>query len=75
MTKPRFNLTLEATAAPDRATAVRRLRAALKRMLRSYGLRCVHVEPADLRTPNPEGEYSYPLESSHEPEHQIGAVQ
>jgi len=40
---PCWRLTLRATPAPVDPT--RRLRAALKRLLRDHGLRCVKVEP------------------------------
>ena len=43
MKRPRFKLTLEAVPRHDDADGIRRLRAALKALLRSYGLRCVDV--------------------------------
>jgi hypothetical protein len=39
-----IKLTLRAL--PDRTPAVNRLRAALKRLLRSYGFVCTRIEPA-----------------------------
>ena len=46
-TKQRFNLTLEATPRIDAygRDGVQRLRAALKRLLRDHGLRCVSLAP------------------------------
>ncbi len=41
MTHPRFDLTLE--FAGDEAGAIRALRAALKVLLRAFGLRCIRV--------------------------------
>jgi hypothetical protein len=64
VSKRRFNLTLEPVGPTDDAGAVRQLRSALKTLLRRHGLRCVRVEQADQREPNPDGEYSYPLESA-----------
>jgi hypothetical protein len=43
----RYTLTIEADARPDDPEAVRALRAALKRMLRGYGWRCVTVRPVE----------------------------
>jgi len=47
-TKQRFNLTLEATPRIDAygRDGVQRLRAALKRLLRDHGLRCVSLAPS-----------------------------
>lgn len=42
--KRRFKVELEALADPDGTPAEVRLRAALKRLLRSFRLRCVKVE-------------------------------
>lgn len=41
--KPRFVLTIEAAPQPDDADGTRRLRAALKRLWRNHGLRCLIV--------------------------------
>lgn len=40
-----FRITLSAAAGQSEEQAVRSLRAALKCLLRSYGLRCVSAEP------------------------------
>jgi hypothetical protein len=44
-THPRFELVLEAAHDPTDGDGSRRLRGALKRLLRSFGLRCIRVEP------------------------------
>ncbi|WP_152098008.1 hypothetical protein [Lacipirellula parvula] len=41
-----YQLTLEAKPQADDPDGARRVRMALKRLLRSFGLRCVKVEPA-----------------------------
>jgi hypothetical protein len=46
-----YQITLEAKPQPDDPDGVRRLRMGLKRLLRSFGLRCVRVEPAVHRGP------------------------
>jgi len=61
MANQRYQLTLEVPRGTDDAEAVRLLRAALKRLWRGYGLRCVRAERADDRTPNVDGEFSYPV--------------
>lgn len=43
--RPRFELLLEAAHDPTDGDGSRRLRGALKRLLRSFGLRCIRVEP------------------------------
>lgn len=43
--RPRYRLTLEAL--PSRVPVETRLRAALKRLLRSYALRCVEIGPPE----------------------------
>ncbi len=45
MTKPRYQLLIEVQHQADDPDGVRRLRMALKRLLRSFGLRCVSVVP------------------------------
>jgi hypothetical protein len=42
-----FEITLRPVPGNWRVEPVQRLRAALKRLLRSYGLRCVRCQPAD----------------------------
>lgn len=44
--RPRFKVVLEASHDPTDADGSRRLRGALKRLLRSFGLKCIRVEPA-----------------------------
>lgn len=46
MTKPRFQILIEAQPQADDPDGNRRLRMALKSMLRRHGLRCVTVMPA-----------------------------
>ena len=58
MKRPRFKLTLEALPRPDDAGGIRRLRAALKTLLRSFDLRCVEVCEApeqEAEKPGPNG--------------------
>jgi hypothetical protein len=43
--KPRFQLLIEAQPQADDESGVRRLRAALKSMLRRHGLKCVSATP------------------------------
>ena len=43
---PEYTLRLRVPADATDQDGTRRLRAALKRLLRSYGLRCIAVEPA-----------------------------
>lgn len=45
--KPRFQLLIEAQPQTDDADGTRRLRMALKRLLRSHGLRCLNMTPVD----------------------------
>jgi hypothetical protein len=47
VSRQRYHLELEALPGNWRVEPVQRLRAALKRLLRSYGLRCVRCQPAD----------------------------
>lgn len=54
--KPEFYLTLTPTPDPSDPTGLRRLRRALKALLRLYGLRCVEVS-----------ERAEPLETENEP--------
>ena len=44
--RPRYLLTLEATRTPDDLDGVRALRRLLKRLLRSFGFRCIQCRPA-----------------------------
>jgi len=46
MTRPRYHLELEAIPGNWRVEPVQRLRAALKRLKRNYGLRAVVCRPA-----------------------------
>ncbi|WP_428305835.1 hypothetical protein [Lacipirellula sp.] len=48
MTKPRFNLLIEANHQADDPDGTRRLRLVLKRLLRSFGLRCVTAVPVNV---------------------------
>ena len=43
---PRFTLTLRPVPGNWQTPPEQRLRAALKRLLRNYGLRCIHCQPA-----------------------------
>ena len=47
MTKPRYQLLLEVQHQADDPDGTRRLRMLLKRMLRSFGLRCITATPVD----------------------------
>lgn len=51
MTKPRYQLLIEVQHQADDPDGTRRLRLVLKRLLRSFGLRCVTVTP--VPEPNP----------------------
>jgi hypothetical protein len=60
MNHTRYTLTLEFASLPTDPGGIRALRRCLKRLLRSYGARCVDCRPvAPVREPNPDGEYSY----------------
>jgi hypothetical protein len=50
---PEFVLRLRAPVDPTDPDGTRRLRAALKRMLRSYGLRALEVRRADAKAGSP----------------------
>jgi len=62
--KPRFNLTVQLDAQADDPHGTRRLRFALKVLLRRFGIQCVDAYRVTDRQPNPDGEYSYPLDPS-----------
>jgi hypothetical protein len=49
MTKT-YNITLVAPSSDSDDEAIRRIRAALKSLTRSFGLRCVRCEPAKIET-------------------------
>ncbi|WP_428306751.1 hypothetical protein [Lacipirellula sp.] len=51
-----YHLTLEAKPQADDPDGVRRVRMALKKLLRSFGLKCVRVEPAVHQRPEHEAE-------------------
>lgn len=51
MPNPRFQILIEAQPQADDPDGNRRLRMALKRLLRSFGLRCVSVTPAPDEVP------------------------
>ena len=63
----RFAAVIEAPYQPDDPTGARRVRMALKRLLRTHNLRTVEIRRDDPRVPNPNGEYSYPISSLPRP--------
>ncbi|BBO35700.1 hypothetical protein PLANPX_5312 [Lacipirellula parvula] len=56
MIKPRFQLLIEAEPQADDPDGNRRLRFALKAMLRRLGLRCVTITPAETQNTQPNQE-------------------
>jgi hypothetical protein len=59
--KSRYAITVQLDYQPDDPHGVRRLRAALKTLLRRYGVQCVDAYRKLNREPNSEGDYSYPF--------------
>ena len=52
ISKPRYQLLIEADGARPEGDQIRKLRALLKRLGRTYGVRCVSIRPADQPSPN-----------------------
>jgi hypothetical protein len=62
-TKPTFVLTLEALPRHDDASGMRRLRGALKSLLRAWGLRCTKLDFPDAAEPaDADAEYARPFD-------------
>ena len=56
MNHPEYTIRLRCQHDPTDPDGIRRLRAALKRLLRGYGLRCIAVEPVVEPEPDQEVE-------------------
>lgn len=54
MSKPRYHLLIEADGARPEGDQIRKLRALLKRLGRTYGIRCLSIRPADQPAPKQE---------------------